>query len=150
MRRTVTAHTTTLQPEPTQQPQQEQIQQPILQPQPVQENQQPAYPPAPAVTTSPQVQAQQAKINRMTNVVAQWSSGDQYRMEKPTTPMGPGKHTTTAHQICPQLYQITMDSVGIMTSRAVKVTTLTGDRYVIKEGFLIHLIITLAIITLIF
>ena len=50
----------------------EQPQQPALQLQPALADQQP---------TPPEVQVQQEEINRLTSVVAQWSAGDQHRVE---------------------------------------------------------------------
>ena len=44
-----------------------------------------------------------------------------------------------------------MDSMGITVTKAGKVIMLMGDRYVIKEGFLIpHKITIMAVITLTF
>ena len=66
--------------------------------------------------TPPQVQVQQEDINRLTNVLPQWSAGDQQRVEKTRMPIETGTHTTAVCQTCAKLCQTTM-IIFIMTTR---------------------------------
>ena len=112
--------------------------------QPLQSTQQPA---PTAITTPPPVQTQQteqqAETDRLTNVAAQWSLGEEHSMDNYS-------HTSqyTHHQSSPsmsQLCQTTTGRVGITTTKAGKVTILIEGRYLSKEGFLSHHITTMLI-----
>ena len=89
----------------------------------------------------PQVQVQQEEINRLINVAAQWSAGDQQRVENSYNAHRHRYTCNCSNLTCPEWCQ-TLMIIFITTTRADKVTILNG-KYLNKGGLLMHPITTL-------